>query len=245
MKPFITGICPTYRHPELLANCLAMWLDQDYPSDRCLLIILDDDQTFEDQGDDNWVLRSASNRYNSLPEKYNALLSMIPQETDIVAIIEDDDLYFPQYLSTHQKALEEKPFSKPSIVLSDYPGNVITENGAGRFHSSMTFSKELIISIGGWPNTKRADFDQQLISKLTMFAGEPADPCRYGPPQFLYRWHSGAAHGQSTMRSPDDEEWYDRSTEAYMKVSRVGKLVPQYDNRALNMLNQFKQERLV
>jgi len=38
---FITALCPTFRHPDLLENTLWLWDQQDYPADQRYLIIHD------------------------------------------------------------------------------------------------------------------------------------------------------------------------------------------------------------
>ena len=70
------------------------------------------------------------------------------------------------------------------------------------------------------------------------------DPCDFAPPQYVYAWHTGAAHCQSTMRSPDDETWYDRGAEAYKPVPFVGKLVPKFYQRTLDLFPVFTEELL-
>jgi hypothetical protein len=65
--------------------------------------------------------------------------------------------------------LSNKPgrlWSKPSSVLSTYTGKHELEDATGRFHASLAFRREVFDRIGGWPLTKRGDFDQQLIARL-------------------------------------------------------------------------------
>ena len=73
---FVTALCPTFRHPQLLATSLALWEMQDYPADKRQLLILDDGGTFFDHCDptSNWTLIAKRIRFPSLPAKYNALL---------------------------------------------------------------------------------------------------------------------------------------------------------------------------
>jgi hypothetical protein len=241
--PFVAALCPTFRHPNLLANSLALWLAQDYPLESRRLFILDDDPTFHGQEGTGWKLYASDTRYPSLPAKYNTLVefALAARDVDIFLIWEDDDTYLPGYIRSHVLALsvETAEFSKPSIVRSDYSGQPAPENGAGRFHASMAFRRDLIRRIGGWPETKRADFDQQLMRALETGARGVADPCDFMPPQYVYGWHTGHAHCQSTMRSPDDETWYDRGEQAYARVPFVGKLEPQYDERTRKIFGQL------
>ena len=239
--PFVSAICPTFRHPELLANSLALWIRQSYPRSRRKLVILDDDPTFVEQHDGDFSLHVATPRLPTISAKYNHLLELVPKETEIVLVWEDDDVYFQHYVHSHVETMREEktPYSKPSRVLTDYPGHVIEEGAVGRFHSSQAFTKDLIQKVGGWPDTRRADFDQQLMAKLIRQAGDAADPCKHFPNQFLYRWHSGSAHCQSTMRSPDDETWYERGEDAYKKVPFVGALIPKLDEFTSQLIKEY------
>jgi hypothetical protein len=82
--------------------------------------------------------------------------------------------------------------------------------------------------VGGWVQTKRADFDQQMIARLRADE-EPGDPCTFRllgvpvlgdplestqqivSPGYVYRWQStGSGHCSGLTRSPESEDWYDR-----------------------------------
>ena len=288
---FVTALCPTFRHPTLLANSLALWNAQTYPAHLRRLVILDDGQTFDDDVGDTWELHGARERLPSLPAKYNLLLSLAPPETEAFLVWEDDDVYLPDYVAAHAACLERHELSHPSAVWSDYPGYLIEEPAAGRFHSALGFRRELIERIGGWPATDRADFDQQLQAALHAAAASKGDPfegtgnraqgtghrdqgtgnreqgtgnraqgtghreqgtgnreeepvlsvpCALSPMPYVYRWHTGHAHCQSTMRDPADETWYARGAEAYAEVPHVGRLTPEFDAGTLRILSEVQ-----
>ena len=206
----IAALCPTYRRPKLLANLLDCWEAQDYTAELRRLFILDDGGTFAAQNEETWELHAASSRYPSLPAKYNALVAIANRwEPDAYVVMEDDDLYLPRYVSSHATVLADAEYSKPSVVLSDYPGRIVEERAAGRFHGSIGFRRSLCERIGGWPATRRADFDQQMLARLRDHAETTGDPCALALPQYLFRWHTGHWHGQHAMRGPDDEGWYE------------------------------------
>ena len=233
--PFISCLCPTYRRPRLLANSVACFLAQDYPRDRRELIILDDGGDFESQQQDNWQVISISRRFNSLPEKFNALAGLAAG--DVLAVWEDDDVYLPWHLTAHACALEHLSVSKPSRVISTYPGHPIEENAEGRFHASIAFAREAFINCGGWPLTNRADFDQQLLQRLSAVS-EIADPCVSHSPSYVFRWATtGTYHAQSLMTSPDDEKWYERWGEQIPTTSdHPGVLFPELDRDTRSLL---------
>ena len=77
------------------------------------------------------------------------------------------------------------------------------------------FAREAFDAAGGWPLTKRGDFDQTFLQRLAG-AATAVDPCRAYPPSYVFRWGSTHAyHGQGLMHGPSDVEWYERATELY------------------------------
>lgn len=214
--PRVSALCPSFHRPKLLANALACWMAQDYDGPR-ELIIVDDGNDFADQEGPNWRLVSVADRFKSLPEKFNYAASLATG--DVLMVWEDDDVYLSTAISSHVAALQSDwsfpvgGYSKPSKVLSTYPGHVVTEGAAGRFHASIAFTRQTFDQIGGWPLTKRADFDQQFMSLLAgAVRGETVDPCQFAPPSYCFRYGStGMYHGQHFMTDgPDGTEWYDR-----------------------------------
>lgn len=204
--PFVSCLCPTYLRPKLLENSIACFLAQDYPADRRELVILDDAGQIAPQKGDGWEVILVARRFRSLPEKFNALAGLA--RGDMLVVWEDDDIYLPWHITAHVEALTDGGFSKPSRVLSLYTGTLQEEDATGRFHASIAFTREAFESAGGWPLTKRGDFDQQLLARLSR-SSAIVDPCRNHPPSYVFRWGStGAYHGQALMRGPGDDEWY-------------------------------------
>ena len=213
--PFISCLCPTFRRQEHLARSVEMFKQQSYPVDRRELIILDDGQGKAggsiDSGVSHWCVED---RFDSLPSKYWWLLNSSGAIGEVFSIWEDDDEYKPDHLLNHAKVIQQgHGWSKPSQVWSDYhnPPAHGLEPADGRFFASIAFTRELLHRVGGFVQTKRADFDQQFIQRLTA-AERPGDPCQFGEPQYVFRWHTGAYHGQHFMTGgPSDETWYDRA----------------------------------
>lgn len=240
-QPFVSCLCPTYGRPQLLANAIACFLAQDYDGPRELLI-LDDAGQYGSQQGDHWQIISVNRRFQSLPAKFNALAGLA--RGDVLAVWEDDDIYLPWHLSTIAAAVQQgAPVAKPATVWSLHGGQLIREGAAGRFHASLAFTRPALEAVGGWPLTRRADFDQQLIGRLREAHGEPVDTSESDPrgPGYVFRWGStGAWHGQAFMRSPADETWYDRvpPLTALAPVT----IVPQFDEdtwRVLGMASRL------
>ena len=239
--PFVSCLCPTYRRPKLLANALQCFLTQDYPEERRELIILDDAGQFTPASGSNWQLITFSRRYRSLPEKYNALAGLALG--DVLVVWEDDDIYLPEHLSAHVDALKSGGFSKPSRVFSTHSNIVHEEEAGGRFHGSIAFTRSTFETLGGWPLTRRGDFDQQFISGLAHSAGGQVDPCSHFAPTYVFRWGStGDYHGSARMSGPGDETWYDKCKSTIGMNSRI-RLVPHFDAETLNVLKWWKESR--
>lgn len=253
MLPFVTALCPTYRKPECLRNSLACWLAQNYPRDRCELLIHDSANQFANQSGESWKLASLRVRPPSLPAKYNAMIAAADPRTDVFVVWDDDDVYLPRHIASHVAALVppfgddaldaihcRQQWSKPREVLSTYTGQPMIESAAGRFHGSIAIGADLLRSIGGWPLTLRADFDQQIIATLHR-ARVPADPINIAPPSYVFRWGStGVYHSQHVMRDPADETWYARVPDiSHQRDSEPIKLTPKMDAETTSLFVRF------
>jgi len=238
MLPYFVCLMPTYGRPKMVENTIACFLAQDYPAERRHLLILDDAGQIPPQKGDGWEVFSTAERFPSLPAKYAELLRLprqltrpigsyadtadvqgdivdswnhraeVPLVPDAYAVWDDDDIYLPWHLAAHAEILQEHGWSHPSRVWSTYTGRPELENAAGRFHGSLAVRRELMKQIGGWPETPRADFDQQMLWRLA--DAEPAgDPTTVAVPSYVFRWGSTRhPHCQGFMRSPDNTTWY-------------------------------------
>ena len=255
LLPFVTALCPTYRKPDCLRNSLACWFAQDYPRDRCELLIHDSANQFANQSGESWKLTTLRTRPPSLPAKYNAMIAAADPRTDLFVVWDDDDVYLPHHLASHVAALVppfgddtldaihcRQQWSKPREVLSTYTGQPLIERAAGRFHGSIAIGADLLRLIGGWPLTLRADFDQQIIATLHR-ARVPADPINIAPPSYVFRWGStGVYHSQHVMRDPADETWYARVSDiSHQRDSEPILLTPNMDTETARLVAQFSQ----
>lgn len=222
----VACLCPTYKRPRLLENAIACFEAQDYPGPK-RLFILDDAGQIQPQSGDEWELHATPTRFPSLPAKYNALLAMAAGY-DAIAVWEDDDIYLPHHLSVSLAGLHERPWSKPSQVITIVPTPKI-EDAAGRFHASLVMRADLLRGLGGWPATRRMDFDLQLIARLHRLS-PPFDPSQLAPPSYVFRWASTRSyHGQAYSRGPDDEGWWERIPAVLEVAEPVGQIVPRFD----------------
>ena len=227
---------------------IACFEAQDHQNAK--LLVLDDLGQIEPQSGNRWEVVSTAARFPSLPAKYNAMLEYYVERGEdygAVAVWDDDDIYLPWHLSAIAAALADgAPSAKPSVVWSGYrpPGaqgdGPWRENATGRFHGSLAISRHRLESLGGWIQTRRADFDQQQIAAC-LPAVDTLKCSPNGIPSYVFRWAStGAPHCQGLMSSPDNEDWYERYQPADRKRVEVLKSVIDHDTQQIfgRMLGQ-------
>src|SRR5512137_1054339 len=104
MLPKLACVCCTYARPDLLCQSLQCYLMQDYPADRCELIILDDANQYVSQTQTEpktWHLVTSSRRFRTLGEKRNACAALASADVDAYVVWDDDDIYLPWTLQAH------------------------------------------------------------------------------------------------------------------------------------------------
>jgi hypothetical protein len=211
---FVTCLCPTYLRPECVAQTIVLFERQTYPPERRFLLVFDDAGQLRPKRGDRWAIVSVPQRYPSLPEKYGAMLELCPDITEAIVVWDDDDLYLSRHIEASVAALQDAGWAHPRYVYSVYAGRLQVERSDGRFHAALAMRWETCLSVGGWPATRRADFDQQLLAKLQAQFGPAGDSSRLWGPTYVHWFSNGLWHSQLFMRSPDDEEWYDRIAKA-------------------------------
>lgn len=244
--PFIACLCPTFRRPSiLLNNVVACFLNQTYPSNRRKLVVLDDSGELDESSKgENWSVISLNERYPSLPEKYHALVEMAGDDVDAYCIWEDDECFLPRHIEAHAMCLKTHAWSQPLFVYMSMEMGPILKISTGRFHSSIAFTRKAYEATGGWPLTKRPDFDLQLISNLQAMFGPPGNTCDFFGTTYVYRWASTMSyHGQDFMRNPQgqyiqNEDWWDLA--ASVTPQGYGrKIVPDLDQETRLLYSQL------
>lgn len=151
MLPKIAWLCCTFRRPKLLGNLIDCFLKQEYPAERRMMLILDDDHEYEPREENGWRLISVPERYKTIGDKRNALASMVPEDVDILCPTDDDDLQMPHQMRAHAAALEKADLSVPSDLFWElHPGKLVpwkqTCHG-----SSWGYRREFFFRTGGYP----------------------------------------------------------------------------------------------
>ena len=205
-------LCPTYGRPKLLANAVALFEAQDYPTERRKLLILDDaNQYSSPQGTNSWSLISVPQRYASMPLKYKAMWEhtglLTSGQWDAIAVWDDDDIYLPNHLRAHAEILESGfEWSHPARVYCAYDPITVESVGGGMW-ASLAARVSLIqrIEWDKWFATREADFDQKFMRTLNRYATAG----RGGSLSFMFRWGAtNAPHLQWFIKSPNDTDYY-------------------------------------
>lgn len=202
-EPHIVALCPTYKRPDHLRNAIACFESQDY-GNATLLIVDDANQHTATQHHTRpglrWEVVPLSARLPTLTAKFNAMAAMAAP-ADILAIWEDDDVYLPHHLRGLADAWAGPgavQYFAPAGVLSTYRqpmGGTQGEGATGRFHAAWAYTRPLWDTLGGYPDTARLDFDQQMGKAARQAAGGATHYEDPQAPSYVYRWGNGVYHG--------------------------------------------------
>src|ERR1035437_9883384 len=109
----IVALCPTYRRRKQVENLLACFQAQTYQNKY--LLICDDSGELSNQEGNNWSVVSVPLQ-PTLPAKYNLIARIFFEQhsADVLAVMEDDDIYFEDYLTNHNLAIQNHLWSFPS-----------------------------------------------------------------------------------------------------------------------------------
>ncbi len=234
-------LCAIYNHrQELTESLLQMWLDQTHKDS--VLVFIDDrppEMSLERHGGIVGGLENVhifySSRYPNLMAKYTAGIEFAAAkgiEWDAVCVMDDDDIYLPRFLDMHSFWLHaDRGFSYPKTVFSTYGEALRTEETGGRFWASAAYRRDVFEGIGGFGDSARADFDQDMVRRATEYANG-ALPMK---PQYVYQWSMSLSHHCSgSMLGIADTTWYGNCAIA----RATGPLVPRLDQSAVWTLTE-------
>lgn len=183
--PFLSVCCPTYKRPELLAEFYACFLNQDYPVDRRELIILDDAGQFVPFHDEKNGVRlvSLTEKFETIGEKRNAFFEYLSPQSEIYVVADDDDLYFPHWLSTLAKYMKNADVLGPALNIEWCSGyDPIYHHYGYQFnHAAHAVRLSTLREAGGYPAMHRYE-DEHMFGRLrqrqAIFAWTP---CHVSP----------------------------------------------------------------
>ena len=244
--PFVTCLCPTYKRPEMLANAIKCFEMQNYPKDRCELIILDDAGQYEGgiKGE-NWRIVSQPSREETLAGKFNKIASMANPDTEVLAVWEDDEIFMPAHIISMVRHYRrgQAQFFAPNFAYTTYQenvGEIIKEKVTGRFHGAWAYSKALWDQVGGYDDVASIDFPDKMYQKCSNIT-HPT-PYDLGNPQYVHRWARADRHiGHTDIPNQNPEEIFKTNWDyiGYIPVEKLDSLEPKLDNETKLIFEKF------
>ena len=221
-------LCPTYGRPKLLANSLALFLNQTY--ENKFLLIFDDFGQYGNFEGESYRVVSSTKRSENMPDKYRRMLEMVDlREFAAICIWDDDDIYLPKHIEYHMKVLKRYYWSKPSFVYTICP-TLALESVQGNHWASYAFQPDVFVKC--LPETNKAYWDLLLIKE----AEKHSFPGSINEPTFIFRWQSTYhPHLQNYIQDPHDETSYQRFPAADKSI--VNPLVPMLDEETQRLLH--------
>ncbi len=211
--PPIAAICATYGRPDCVRSLLAMWGQQTYPGKLCLVIV-DSGKSFPTISGD---VNGRPFRVISLPERVTAgaahnvaLKDAIAHGFESFVIMDDDDVYLPNYVASHAATLAAgADWSLPAngfAVWGENPTDIrVEDTNRLVWHAAWGFSKRLLDQAGWYQDTFEG-FDLAQLQRLQELGTKPVDPWPDGNSQHVYRWQvvsQNSSAGDLQGRSPD------------------------------------------
>jgi hypothetical protein len=160
---------------------------QTYPERE--LFILDDAGQYQSTEGDRWHLISKKTPPRTLGESRNAVTRLVPEDVELIQVMDDDDLYLPWALEATVAALQTAPLSRPSVML-DWDGNCTLRQHrtGGLYHSGWGYRKDYFWKVAGYPVMNNGE-DQGLLQRLEAIKTPTADPILLGYlPFMIYGW---------------------------------------------------------
>lgn len=246
----LIAICPTFNRAHLIPNVIRQFELQDHPIEDRALLIYDDAGQFDSQenDDESWSLVSTPHRHKTLGEKFDTLVGLAiahceqigwAHEECAIALFEDDDVEFPNYLSAHSATLDSgAQWSAPSKILANDGvgrGKWHVSDARDRHHGAWAYRISAYLQSGGYPREQTAGFDLALASRFAAAGISAKDTLETGcGPLYLYRWFSspgslnGSAFGDAIMES-----------QGVPTERHPGPIVPQLDDETAGYYREF------
>lgn len=199
----IAAVCVTYGRPLYLRRILRCFLEQQLPIEERELVILDDAGQYHHQRGPGWRLISVPWGFRTLGEKRNAAAALVAEDTEAIAVWDDDDFYFPWALRACAEALRRGEWVQPRHVLEVEEGRLVRQESfhrdypVGRFayHGSWAFRREFFVRCGGYMATHSGVEDQEFQARARTFGREGVFCPGLRPPR-----------GEAPVHSVDIEE---------------------------------------
>lgn len=191
--PAVSCMCLTYGRPQVLAEAVQSFLQQNYAGPKELVVLNDlDCQTLRFEHPEVRVI-NVPKRFHTVGEKRNVCAALASH--DLLFVWDDDDIYLSHRLSLSVKMFDPaRRFFKPktAFVLNN---GVLRGPDRNLFHSSGCWSRSLFDQVRGYAHMNSGqDLEIELLFEKVIGKGKDSD-IKPGDMFYIYRWAgTGAFH---------------------------------------------------
>lgn len=189
--PFISCKCITYGRVEMLEESLHSFLQQDYPADKCELVIVNDYPLQTLKYDHPQVkIYNLNQTFTTIGAKENYATKLC--QGDIICQWDDDDVALPNHLQNVAKHFTDDVniihwktgiyYNEPNITEVGWIGN-----------SGIVFRKSAWEAIGGHP-IENAGYDMTFVNLLHKHGGRKFVEMPKEEASWYYMWAGRGYH---------------------------------------------------
>jgi len=188
MTPLLTAICVTYGRASNVEQAIAMFLAQDYPNKRMVILNTFPRQTLLGSRGDVLIV-NCKERPSSMGACRNLAIEVA--EEGVLCVWDDDDQYSSRHLSTIAKHFTEGVEWVWLDKMFFCERNRITKITTGS-PNCFAFTKQIWKQVGGYPDVNTGE-DRQAMAKFNAFRGVRV---ALNPEEitFAYGWATGDYH---------------------------------------------------
>ena len=245
--PFISCKCITYGRVSTLEESIESFLKQDYPKDRCELIIVNDYplQTLIFEHPQIKIV-NLPKTFDTIGEKENYATELC--QGDIICQWDDDDVALPNHLKNVAKYMTEEVniLHWETGVLCHVTG---IENVGWIGNSGIVFRKSAWKAIGGHP-LENAGYDMTFIEAINAYGGRLFARPPKEEASWFYMWGGRGYHmsGEGTDHpgKPNAIQRHSNHIELERRKGNIPEgeihLVPNWKKDYIKMLKDFCNE---
>ena len=190
MYPFISCKCITYGRVSMLEESIESFLKQDYPADRCELVIVNDYplQTLVYNHPQIRIV-NLSETFDVIGKKENCATELCQGE--IICQWDDDDVALPNHLQNVAKYFTD------DVNILHWHGVFVNSNKISDItwvgNSGIVFRKSAWKAIGGHP-LENAGYDMTFIERLHAYGGRLFAKPPKEEASWFYMWAGRGYH---------------------------------------------------
>jgi glycosyltransferase involved in cell wall biosynthesis len=234
LNPLVSCISVTYGRFSLLQEMYWCWLSQNYQNKELIIVNDQADLTITCKNP-NVKIFNLKDRFDTLGAKRNFSLEQISADAKYVIAFDDDDLSFPNHISSLVAGFSTGSFSKvvnkKHFITKD--NKFLNYNFFFPYFCASLFDKNFILEHKFLEsNTHEADELVRISSKNTCTITTP--------PTFIHRFGLGIVHALAGNRKISSDEIYKLIAINKEPLSGSIELEPIIKPQSLKSLNELK-----